>query len=289
MPIPARQSIPRATLAVASEVLSATNSAESLRTLLIRAGASGDEPDGSSKAKRCRAWLEQTNDDQATEPLCVLGRAIEELMDRTESEQPSSGWLRDGDSIPHVSPKDRLLKQMKADGLQYFRGGRLSLHGITAPLKSLSDRVRNDDFVPVQHEFDRALEGVESDPASSVTAACALLESVFKCIIEVDELTMPSDESIMPLWKVVRDHLGFNPKSLEDDDLKKILQGLASIVDGIGSLRTHAGSAHGRGVKAYRIEPRHARLSIHAASTLATFVLETRLTRKSVRKYESNR
>ena len=39
---------------------------------------------------------------------------------------------------------------------------------------------------------------------------------------------MPADTSILPLWKVVKEHLGLAPKSLEDDDLKKIFQGIGS-------------------------------------------------------------
>jgi hypothetical protein len=62
---------------------------------------------------------------------------------------------------------------------------------------------------------------------------------------------------------------------VEDNDLRKILTGLNSIVDGIGALRTHAGSAHGRGVMKYKIQPRHARLAVHAAHTLTVFLLES--------------
>ena len=54
-----------------------------------------------------------------------------------------------------------------------------------------------------------------------------------------------------------------------------ILGGLSSIVDGVGALRTHAGSAHGRGKKGYEIQPRHARLAVYAAHTLVLFALET--------------
>ncbi|MDC4794224.1 abortive infection family protein, partial [Acinetobacter baumannii] len=36
-----------------------------------------------------------------------------------------------------------------------------------------------------------------------------------------------------------------------------------------------ASSAHGQGRKLYNIKPRHARLAIHSAHTLALFILET--------------
>ena len=69
--------------------------------------------------------------------------------------------------------------------------------------------------------------------------------------------------------------LGLDPGSIEDQDLQRIITGLFSIVDGIGALRTHAGSAHSEGRKGYKLEPRHARLSVNAAHTVATFVMET--------------
>jgi hypothetical protein len=41
------------------------------------------------------------------------------------------------------------------------------------------------------------------------------------------------------------------------------------------ALRTHAGDAHGREKGFARIDPRIARLAIHAASTVALFLIET--------------
>ena len=55
-----------------------------------------------------------------------------------------------------------------------------------------------------------------------------------------------------------------------------VLQGLYSIADGVAALRTHEGSAHGRSsAKTYRLAARHARLTVHAAYTMALFILET--------------
>jgi hypothetical protein len=108
-----------------------------------------------------------------------------------------------------------------------------------------------------------------------MTASCALLESLFKHYIEERNLGMPSDQSVKPLWKQVRKDLNFDPAVIQDGDLQAILSGLAAIVEGMGSLRTRKGSAHGRGKTSYRLKPRHARLAAHAASALAVFVLET--------------
>ena len=47
------------------------------------------------------------------------------------------------------------------------------------------------------------------------------------------------------------------------------------VAAGIGALRTHASTAHGQARKVYRLAPRHARLAVNAAHTIALFVTET--------------
>lgn len=49
---------------------------------------------------------------------------------------------------------------------------------------------------------------------------------------------MPAKQSIVPLWKVIQGHLGLSIDPTLEDDQKKILQGLSSIIDGIGAYRT---------------------------------------------------
>ena len=147
--------------------------------------------------------------------------------------------------------------------------------GLAAPSRSLRQVLQDRDTGSAVEEFERALLHVESDPPAAATAACALLEAVFKVYVEEHDLVSPRKPTIKPLWKVVSGHLGFSPGQIQDDDLKRILSGMISVVDGIAALRTHAGSAHGRGGMRYRLKPRHARLAVHSAHTLATFVLES--------------
>lgn len=245
---------------------------------MIVAGAPEPEPEGSSKAKRCKAWLTECNARPDIDALAVLGKSLEVLLDTVDDPVVDLGGF--GVLSPGMTKKQKLLSQFSADGLVYERGGKLRRKStMLAPKATLLDFVKQNDLQGVQREFERALEDVERDPARSITAANSLMESVLKCVIELDALQMPKDESVQPLWKTVRESLGFDPTKVEDDDLKKILGGFGAIVDGLGSLRTHAGSAHGRGTKLYKVEPRHARLAIHAASSLAAFVIETRLER----------
>jgi len=141
--------------------------------------------------------------------------------------------------------------------------------------KSLNELLRSKDLPAVEKEFQRAMAAVESDPPAGVTAACSLLEALFKTIIEDEGLQLPSDQSIVALYKPVRDRFHLNPAEVAEKDLQRIMTGLISIVDGIGALRTHAGSAHGRGRQPFELSASHARLAINGAHTLAFFILET--------------
>jgi hypothetical protein len=140
---------------------------------------------------------------------------------------------------------------------------------------TLADIIGARDLAAVDREFQRALATVETDPPAGVTAACALLEALFKTYLADAGLEPPNKQTLMELWRPVRDHLGLDPGSVVGDDQKRILSGLISVVDGVGALRTHAGSAHGRSPGDRPIVAREARLAINAAHAAAVFVLET--------------
>ena len=66
-------------------------------------------------------------------------------------------------------------------------------------------------------------------------------------------------------------------ESVEQDlaAIKKLLANLGVVVQSLAEVRNLYGSGHGRGVKRQALHPRHARLAVGAATTLATFLLET--------------
>lgn len=57
--------------------------------------------------------------------------------------------------------------------------------------------------------------------------------------------------------------------------MKAVLSGLVTAVQSIGSLRTHAGGAHGKERGFKRIDTRIAKLAIHSASAVALFLIQT--------------
>ena len=170
--------------------------------------------------------------------------------------------------------KNRIESILNRYNLTYISGGIISDES-SAPSKSLAAFIKGKDIPAIDAEFNRALANVNIDPREAVSASCNILESIFKYYIEDKTLIMPQKQDIKNVWKVVREDIGFNPSIVQDDDLKKILTGILSVVDGIGALRTHASSAHGQGRKIYKLQPRHARLVIHSSHTIALFILET--------------
>ncbi len=177
-----------------------------------------------------------------------------------------------------------LNRCLTLDGLELRRQGHavrlVSSSASVSVLESLANVTDRLDFDTVRRDLDRALASADTDPEDAVTAACSIVESVCRSILTAQNLPLPEKKDIQHLFKAIRDPLGLSP-GREDlsmeviDDVRMVLQGLSSMIQGIGALRTHAGDAHGRERGYRRIDARIARLAVHSASCAALFVIET--------------
>ena len=266
------QRIPAPIIAVLSDVLPQLETHASLDSLFMYAEAPGDPPDGSEPVK-VQEWLRRTNKDK-TNPLDVLGRLIEGYMEAELDEFDYSAELKG-------TCREKISRALSRAELQYVKGGCV-IGAVGTPSRTLQDIIRDRDLSSIHDEFDRALRNVESNPREAVSAACNMLESVCKTYIEDEGLKKPKKQDLQAVWNIVRKDLGFDPSILEDRDLQEILSGLFATVNGIGALRTHGSSAHGSGRVRYHLQPRHARLAVHAAHTIASFIIESWDNKKSV-------
>ena len=267
-----KKDIPAPVIAVLSDNLSVLETHASLDNLFLYADAPGESPEG-SKPVKVQAWLRRINK-ESDEPLKALGKLVETYMELPKQEDENVLFWGTNVKNHKKEFKEKLESIFAQCNLTYITGGIVS-DGSSAPSRSLSDLIKGRDIPSIESEFTRALANVNSEPRESVSAACNILESIFKVYIADEELTKPQKQDLQNVWKVVRGDLGFDTKLVQDDDLKKVLSGILSIVDGIGAFRTHASSAHGEGRVMYNLKPRHARLAIHSAHTIAMFVLET--------------
>lgn len=184
----------------------------------------------------------------------------------------------------HTAALGYLNRALRFDDFEVQQqGGRMRLveagKGIPvlAELAGLSEVI---DFDTVNRDLERALESSQTDPEDAVTAACSTVESVCRSILIELGQPLPAKKDVQGLYNAVKQPLGLSPDRSDIDplianDVRQILSGLATVIGGVGALRTHGGDAHGREKGFARVDARIARLTIHAASTAALFLIET--------------
>lgn len=232
-----------------------------LNALFQESGAPGEPPPGNCITK-CTEWLKRVNEDPSVDAYQVLGRVLEHFMENRP----------DTDKYKHH--KIKIAEMLARYGLCYHSGGRILGAATTRASRDLESIVRSRDTPSLKIEFDRAFDSLETDPAAAVTAACSMFESFCIIYIESEQFSLPANRSARNLWRSVQSHLDIGPGGVVDDDIKRILSGLVSVVDGMASLRTHAGSAHGKGKSDHDLAPFHARLAVNASHSLILFLME---------------
>jgi len=209
------------------------------------------------------------------EPEKVLPRVIEAASDPRD-------FTHDPDR--HTAVLEHLNRVLAYDGFELQRQGlrvRLVEAGRATPVvEQLSGKVETISFDTVRRDLDRALSSARTDPEDAITAACSAVESVCRSIlVELGE-PLPDKKDVKGLYNAVKKPLGLAADRPDldatiADDVRKVLGGLATAIEGLGALRTHAGDAHGRERGYARVDERIASLAIHAASTVALFLIET--------------
>lgn len=263
--------VPAYVLAAIADAVSEAETHASLDSLFMYAEAPGDPPDG-SKAVKALEWLRRINKEGGEKTLSIIGRILEKYL---ETPEPIHTWKSEAAVEAEKARISRIKDAITRAGLTYSSGGILT-HGQGIATKSLAELVKARNLDVIDFEFDRALKNVTVSPREAVSAACNILETIFKIYIEEHtHLSMPAKQDLQAVWKVVKLDLGMDASIIEERDLQEIISGIMATVNGIGALRTHGSSAHGPGKRPYRLKPRHARLAVHAAHTIAAFVLET--------------
>jgi hypothetical protein len=256
--------IPNSVIGAVSSVLAGYYySHTKLNSLFMEAGAPGDPPLGNCETK-CTAWLRRCNEDSSVDALKILGFVVQYYMD--------SPQLDDMQTV--VEGRQRISDALSKNQLSYQLNGYISLAGASIAARTLADFLRAGDYASIDAEFSRALGQLDRDPHAAITAACAIIEAICKHCLETLGQELPAQQTIVPLWRAVQPHLGLSMDQTLNDDQRQMLQGLASVVHGIGAFRTHIGSAHGRGPSPPPISVAEARLAVNAAHTLVTFIME---------------
>ena len=128
-------------------------------------------------------------------------------------------------------------------------------------------------------QIERIHAAIDTDPALAIGTAKELVETTCKTILsdlgegcgtlDLGDLVKATTKAL----KLVPDGVPNEAKGA--DAIKKTLRSLGATVAGLGEMRNFYGSGHGQDGRARGLTPRHARLAVGAAGTLAMFLFET--------------
>lgn len=268
--------IPTSTIGILAKIIPDYYTRSEIDSLFAYAGAPGRVPEG-NKQTAVQSWLRSTNLEHAT-PLAVLGAVLDDFMQK-ELTSSRSFWMQGTPTEHEVAleaAKQKVRETLAKDSLAYAKGGAIVRAGSTSTL-SLAESVKKHGLVTVEIEINRALAQIEQDPHAAAQYAGNVLEAAIKAYLDNKNVTYGQGDTLAELWKLASETMGLKPKDWDDKDLKMIGSGLNSIVGGITHLRNKKSAAHGKSEeqsKTYVLKPRHARLAIHSAHTIAAYLIE---------------
>jgi Abortive infection C-terminus len=151
------------------------------------------------------------------------------------------------------------------------------LEGINrAPIDAVAaDTLQKFDAPSVHDVWEKALSRRHADPDGAITSARTLLETVCKRILDEADEAYSDKDDLPGLYRAAALKLNIAPSQHSEEPLKRILGGVTSVVEGLGSLRNKIGDAHGQGRRPVRPSARHAQLAVNLAGAVATFLVET--------------
>lgn len=150
--------------------------------------------------------------------------------------------------------------------------GRAASVGLTADaLAALTDPSA------IHDHLDRLGDTVETDPRLAVSTAKALIESTAKCVLSARRIEYSPSASVPALVTRAQEALGLAAKGVSDEmpALRRILQSLVTLAQGVTEIRNQVGVDHGAESVPTWVRPRHARLVVGAAHVWCQLMLET--------------
>ena len=195
---------------------------------------------------------------------------------------------------PDPTDVEKLLQQynqhLRNDGFELVEKTRLSSkpvfigryagHFPTPGVAAVRAILAGTDPGYVAQQITRMEAAVVNDPALAIGTAKELIETVCKTILDARGITFSKTAELSELVKSTAKTLELTPSDVPDkakaaDIIKRLLNNLGSITQGVAELRNQHGTGHGKKAGTKGLGSRHAKLAVGAASTLAVFFVET--------------
>lgn len=146
----------------------------------------------------------------------------------------------------------------------------IELSGQPTPIdEAFSDILNRIPSYNIREKWDKALHRRITDPSGAVTAARSLLETTLKWIVE-QRGGKPSENN-KELFNQTIDFLGIEVKG---KPIEKAINGLNTIIWGIGEMRNNHGDAHGAASSSTPPTVGEAGFCVNLAGAAALFLLE---------------
>lgn len=166
---------------------------------------------------------------------------------------------------------------------------RRALFPRSAALAEAKDVARSLDSTHLHQQITRMESSIVEDPDLAIGTSKELVESICKTILLEKGQSVDKDEDVPQLVRRTCNLLSLLPQQIPDstkgiETIKRTLGNLANIAQGLAELRNLYGTGHGKDFKWRGVKPRHARLAVGAATTLAVFLFETYVERSDTRR-----
>ena len=172
-----------------------------------------------------------------------------------------------------------LAEKSRISGKPIYIGrniGTTKVPGVTAVKDSLSGT----DMAYVAQQINRMETAVLNDPGLAIGTAKELVETCCKTILTERDIEVFKGDDLLKLVRKTVKELRLTPTDIPDsakavETIRVLLSNMASITSGVAELRNKYGTGHGKDARTKGLGPRHAKLAVGAASTLAVFLVET--------------
>jgi len=129
-------------------------------------------------------------------------------------------------------------------------------------------------------QIQRMEQSIDTDPPLAIGTAKELVETCCKTILAERDKQVSKSPKMPTLIKETLKELKLVPDGVPEsargsDTVRRLLQNLGTIGNNLAELRGLYGTGHGKHGKEEGLLPRHAKLAVGAASTLATFLFDT--------------
>lgn len=127
----------------------------------------------------------------------------------------------------------------------------------------------------IREHIQKAMERAGTDPSGVLTSTRSLVESVCAHVLTAKGEPLLKEENLPAMFKRAAKTLGLTPESDGDENLRKMIQGCVTALDGLGCLRNDRGDGHGRPDGHPEALNREANLAICLAAGTSWFLLRS--------------